>query len=98
MKKPDKDEVIITDHAYRRGKERLGLSKKSIEKMALISFTTGRTADKLPKQLRQYLVKLQMRHDKNAIIRIYGNHIFVFVNNILLTIFLLPNDYKKYLK
>lgn len=90
--------IIITDHAYERGKQRLGLSKKALERTANFAITEGKTEADVHNVVKKYMIKLKAKHGKANNIRLYGNHIFVFVNMTLLTVFLLPKEQQKYLK
>lgn len=47
--------ITITDHAYRRGKERLGLNRQAFEKMALKAFIAGKKHGETKGNLKKFI-------------------------------------------
>ena len=90
--------MIISDHAYKRIKERCGLPKKAVERSAMIAFRKGLTHKESTGSLKRYFDYLFLSHKKGTNIRLYGNHVYVFSQNSLVTVLPLPNEHKKSLK
>lgn len=92
MEKPldDSPKVIVTRHAGTRIKERIGC-KKTVEKLAEKAFKFGISEQDASGQLKRYIRrKFEKKYTANNI-RIYNQHVFLFANNILITVFKLPN-------
>jgi len=88
----------ITDHAYKRIKERCGLPKKAVERNAMLALEKGLTHQESTGSLRRYFDYLFLSHKKGANIRLYGNHVYIFTTENLVTVLQLPNAHKKTLK
>jgi hypothetical protein len=85
----------ITDHAKTRIKERCGLPKKALERNAAIAFEEGVRHGDCTGRLKKYIDFLFLSHGCGANIRIYGNHVYIFTQNSLVTVLPLPNIYRK---
>ena len=90
--------MIISDHAYKRIRERCGLPKKAVERSAMLALQKGLTHKESTGSLKRYFDYLFLSHRKGANIRLYGNHIYIFSRNCLITVLPLPNEHKKSLK
>lgn len=97
-KKNKKEGIIITDHAYTRAKERLSLNKKALDRLALTAFQKGIKQADTVGQLQKYIAKLWFEHKKANNIRIYGEVIYFFSGNTLITLYLVPNEFRRVLK
>ncbi len=89
--------IIVTTHAYERGKERLSWNKKVLDKMAEKAFIDGVKHQDTKTHLHKYITKLWHRYKHANNVRIYGQNIFFFSNNVLITLYQLPNDLRKYI-
>ena len=95
---PDAEPVLITKHAYDRVKERLGWKSKVLDKMAEKIFLDGIKHKDTKGKLRRYLTKLWFSYKYCNNVRIYGENIFFFCDNRLITVYQLPNNLRKYVK
>lgn len=94
MKGDDMKSVVITDHAKNRMKERMGIKPKAQQRIAERAYKKGiRHADTVG-NLKRYVDKAYLSYGKSNNIRIYGDNIFLFHNNVLLTVWVLPSDLK----
>lgn len=84
--------VIVTTHAKKRAKERLGISKNLTIKLAEKALTYGLTHSDAKGSLKKYCDKIYLSHKKANNIRIYNRKVFVFKDSILITIINLPNN------
>lgn len=87
--------AIVTDHAILRGKERLGLKRKALQRTADKALTQGFQREGFTGGLRRYLDKLWHGHDKVADLLVFGHHIYVFNGVILITVLEVPREYVK---
>lgn len=87
--------VIITEHAYHRAKERLGFDKHAIEKIADKAFSEGIKHGKAKGRLRKYIDSIFFQYRTANNIRVYGENIFLFNGNTLITVYQLPQNLKK---
>lgn len=87
--------IQITDHAFDRGKDRLGLNKDSFQKLSEKAFTSGIKHSDTKGSLNKYISKVWFKYRVADNIRIYGEYLFLFQKNILITVYLLPNNLKK---
>lgn len=90
-------QVIISEHAFDRAKERLGMDRKAFETLALKAFVSGMKHGECKGRLNKYITKLFMQNGTANNTRIYGEIIYLFSGNTLITVYQLPNDLKKYL-
>jgi hypothetical protein len=84
-------EVIITDHANKRVKERVGLPKKAIKKYAQAAFDKGIRHSSAKGRLKRWLDSLYLERKKANNLRVLGRHVYVFNNNALITVLHLPH-------
>lgn len=88
--------VAITTHAQRRLKERAGMNKNTARKVAERAYCTGISFDNASSDIRKYISRVYMSHDKIANnIRIYGNIVYIFDNRTLITVFQMPQELVK---
>jgi len=90
--------VLITEHAYERAKERLNWKSKVLDKMAEKAFLEGIKHKDTKGSLIRYLTKLWFNYKHCNNVRIYGENIFFFCDNRLITLYQLPNHLRKHVK
>lgn len=86
--------MIITRHAEERGKERVGLSKSAIKRLAFLALERGVTHADTTGKLKRLFDSLYFRNKEANNIRIYAEKIFIFSDQTLITILPLSNEYK----
>lgn len=87
--------LVISQHAYERSRERLSLTKSSTKRLARKAFDQGLKHNQATGPLRKYINGLWMQHQSASNIRIYGDNIFLFAGNILVTLYQLPLELRK---
>ena len=92
---PQKD-LRITNHAEDRGRERFSLSRNSIERVAQRALSGGVPREATRGQLRRYLDALWQQHRTADNIRLYGEYLFLFSGNVLITAWHLPASYRRH--
>jgi len=93
-----KQKIKITEHAYDRAKKRLRWSENTLDRMAINIFVKGISKDNAKGKLKSFFVKINDRNNQCNNIRIFGNNIFYFNNNVLITIIPLPLEIKNYIQ
>lgn len=88
-------QLIITDHAYDRMRERLGWNKKAGTRMAQKAYTDGLTHGETRGSLHRYLEKVYWSYCNANTMRIYAEALFIFNGTKLITVYALPTKYRK---
>ena len=86
--------MIITNHAAKRFKQRVGLPKKACLRHAELAFTNGFTHSEARGKAKRYLDKLFLEYHKADNMRVYGGFVYLFVGETLITILPLPRNMK----
>lgn len=98
-------EIVLTDHAYMRIKERMGLSKEAAVRMAERAFCDGIDHSETTGRLHKYLAGEAYKYMKPGTrIVIYGEMVYCFVRlrttktiencALLITVIYIPNNLK----
>lgn len=88
--------MLITEHAYLRASERLSLSRDSLNKLSERALNSGLSASNFKHgKFKRYLDHLYFKYRKANNIKIYGDVIYLFRNKVLITLYQLPNEFKK---
>lgn len=88
----------ITRHAEKRTRLRLGLPKRSVTKNAENALRYGLTHKDTTGSFNRYITGLYLKHGNGNNIRIYCNTVYIFSGDKLITLFPLPQRYKKIAK
>ena len=88
--------VRVSKHASRRLKERCGLNKKSVQRMADIAFTNGMKQEDATGQLNRWMASLYCANMDENNIRIYGNYVYIFCGITLVTVLHVPHRLKNH--
>lgn len=91
-------QINITEHAFERGKERVGLNARAFQSLVVKAYVSGKKHADTKGQLKQFISGLYLQYKKANNTRIYGNHIYLFCNQTLITVYHIPNDLKSYIK
>jgi len=81
--------IIVTEHAYRRAKERFNWKPKVTYKMAIRAYYNGVTYNEINNYVRKYIDNKTLNRISNNII-LYGEILFLFRDNSLLTLHHVP--------
>ena len=82
----------VTKHAIERAKERLGWNADAVSRMAVKAFNEGIQHSETSGRLNKYFTMLYFKETNANNIRIYGEHVFLFCENRLVTVLQLPKD------
>ena len=87
--------TIITTHGDKRARERTGITRKAVQRMANKIFVGGYTPQEFSGPFRRYLDGVYGSTDSHREIRVYGEQIWVFgYENVLITVLVLPRKYR----
>lgn len=87
--------TYVTDHAAKRTKERVGLPKRVVWKNAERALSDGIKHGQTRGALRRYLDGLYFKRETANNIRVYCDYVYIFHNEMLITVFPLPKEYKR---
>lgn len=85
----------ITNHADDRLKERCGLNKKSKERMVQRVLDKGIKHSETKGRLNKWIISLYFYNKMANNIRIWGNQVYIFTGEKLITVINIPNNLKK---
>jgi len=81
---------LVTRHAMTRGKQRLGLGKKAMQRTADKALLLGRKHEEFTGGLRRYLDCVYLEHKKASNMRVHGQFIYLFAGVTLITVLNVP--------
>lgn len=84
----------LTKHGEERIRKRIGINKKSINKMKKLAFDKGVAHKDVIGSLKKYYDYLFFKNKTATNVRIYSNYVWIFTNDKLVTVFPMPNKYK----
>lgn len=83
---------ILTKHSISRLEQRCGVSKKNAPKVAKRAFRTGITHAETHGELHRFLDSIYLSQKKGTNMRIYGNAVYVFKGDVLITVIRIPDN------
>lgn len=85
----------ITRHGAERVRERLGVPKRAVARRAALALERGRPREDFSGSFRKYLdAKFRLHHVADNM-RVFGNHLFLFQGDILITAWTIPLCFRK---
>jgi hypothetical protein len=97
-KKSKPPDVQVTQHAIERARERLSFNAQVLLKMARRAFFCGIAYEDTRGALHNFLDKYWDAQTKGNHVRIYGEVIYVFAKNKLLTVYQIPCKVRRILR
>lgn len=89
------EKAILTNHGSERLCKRGGLKKKSLERVANKALEKGIRHSEATGSLKKYLDKLYLTHRVANNMRVYAGKVYLFKENVLVTVLDLPSKYSK---
>ena len=90
------ERLQVSRHGERRARERAGVPKKAVERMAQRALTEGIGYSEATGGLKRYLYWLYKKYDGNGNnIRVYGDKVYIFHDAILITVLNVPPEHRK---
>lgn len=90
--------VIVTKHAEKRMRERVGLNKKAIQRAAETAYEKGIKHCETTGNLNKWVTSLYFNNRTANNIRLYGDKAWIFAGKNLVTILQIPASLKKSVK
>ena len=84
----------VSKHAERKIRQRLGLKKKAVRKKADQAFAEGLVHADTRGRLKRYLDRAWLRHRQGNNMRVLHGYIYIFHNDVLITVYRLPGRLK----
>ena len=88
----------VSNHAKERLKERCGIQKKIVYKVAEKALSHGITHSQTKGRLNKWVTSLYFKNKNANNIRLYGDKAFIFNDDVLITVLQIPQDLMKNLK
>ena len=82
----------LTKHAVSRMKERCGVTKANAPKVARRAYRTGITHANTRGELHRYLDSIYLSQKKGTNMRVFGNAVYVFKRDVLITVIRIPDN------
>lgn len=86
--------MTLTEHGVKRTKERVGIKGEKTAEYIQRAFWKGKTPEDFDKRTKKFLENTLCKSRGNNI-RVYGNDIFIFADDTLITTFPMPSDVVK---
>lgn len=88
----DSNNIIVTNHASKRIRQRLGISKKSTEKTAEKALLFGLTHSEAKGKLSRHLDGIFLLNYNPNNMRVYNHSVYLFRDIVLITVLPLPKN------
>jgi hypothetical protein len=93
-----KNPIRLTTHACERARQRYRWNSETLNRMALRAFEQGLKRNNTKGHLKVYLDESWERHQRVSHFRLYGEIIFVFCHDSLVTLWPLPSQLRSLAK
>lgn len=87
--------MIVSIHAEKRAKERLGLPKKAVERNVKKALRYGILYTEFRGQFRRYLNNIAHKQTCDTEIRVMARYVYLFRDGILVTVIPVPCEFRK---
>ena len=82
----------VTKHAKKRGKQRIGVKKKDVQKNAQEAIDFGITFNEAKGNLKRYMTKIYLKNEIPNNMRVYNHRLYLFRESLLITVLDIPPD------
>ena len=86
--------INVTAHAKHRAIKRCGIKGKGVDRLARIAFENGLTHADVSGSLKGYITSLYNFNGQANNIRMYGDKIYIFCNDVLVTVYDTPRRFQ----
>ena len=91
----DEVHIQVSMHAEKRMIERLGINKRAVQRLAEKAYKDGiRHKDAVGRLKKWMTYRFSQNRNANNM-RVYGEFLYVFCGNILVTVYIVPNELRK---
>ena len=84
----------VTKHGSGRVRERMGVPKRAVEKMAMDALAKGKRHSDFSGSMRRYLDGVFLQYGTANNMRVFSQHLFLFRDDTLITAWALPSKYR----
>jgi len=84
----------VTEHGKFRVRKRVGIKKSVVNKLVSNAFNNGICHSNAIGSLKKYFYRLYKSNTSANNIRMFNHYVWIFSNDILITVFPLPNKFK----
>ena len=91
-------QIRVSRHALQRLRERCGLNKKSAERLAQKAYEKGIRHGQTKGNLNKWVTAQHFKNENIDNLIIYGDNLYLFDGEILVTVFRVPNNLLKNLE
>ncbi|MDB4330218.1 hypothetical protein N9948_00625 [bacterium] len=88
----DEKDAVVTDHANKRIRERVGVSKKTTKTLANKALVEGLDHSELKGSLKRFVNGLYMRSKSANNIKVLHDKAYIFKDTVLITVLSLPHN------
>jgi hypothetical protein len=88
-------DAIVTRHANKRIRERVGISKSASKNLAKKVLKDGLDSSELEGKIKEYVDKVSSKSKNGNNIKFFNDKIYIFANEFLLTVIPLPKHLMK---
>lgn len=85
----------VTAHGGKRVRERVGIPKRAVAKLAARAMVDGATHAQFTGSMKRYLDAIYMDHGSANNMRILNGYLFLFADERLVTCWLLPERFRR---
>ena len=89
------NKLVISNHAYKRARQRISWSRNALNRMTVLAYTCCIRRYQLKGKLKYFTNDLMFGYEKQSNIRIYGEVIYIFRHQTLVTLYQIPSDLRK---
>ncbi len=89
---------MVTKHAQRRMKQRCGVGKSSVKRLAKKVYDFGMTHSETSGNLKKWVDGLYFYNQTANQIRLYGDKAYIFHNQVLITVVQIPHNLVRFVK
>lgn len=83
----------VSKHGQSRAQERIGIPKRSVQKMAEQALAIGGKHSDFAGQFKRYLDGIFLQERKANNMRVFSEHLFLFQGETLITVWRVPHRY-----
>lgn len=84
----------ITQHGEGRIRERIGVPKRAVPKLAADALAKGKSHADFAGSMRRYLDGIFLEHRNATNMRVFAQHVFIFNGDTLITAWMLPPKFR----
>ena len=87
--------MTLTKHGTMRMRQRIGITKKATQRIAERAFEKGLSRNDAKGAVRKWMDETYSTHETGNNMRIYGDKLFIFNNETLITVLQVPSELSK---